>query len=73
VGVSSRAEVNGHGENKKKGSSVAFFRFFFSLFLESKLRPKNQKMNPQKQYLEVSNSIREEVRAIFRFTAKQKN
>jgi hypothetical protein len=51
-------------ENKKKGSSLAFFRIFF-LFLESKMRPKNQKMKPQKRYLEVSNSIREEVRAFF--------
>jgi hypothetical protein len=37
------------------------------------MRPKNQNMIPQKRHLEVSKSIREEVRAFSRFTAKRKN
>jgi hypothetical protein len=44
----------------------------FFLFLGSKMCQKNQKMKLQKRYLEVSSSIRDEVRAFFRFTAEWK-
>jgi hypothetical protein len=59
-------------KKQKKDRRSHFFRFFFFL-LESKMCPKNQKMNPKKQYLEVSNSIRDGDRAFFRFIAKRKN
>jgi hypothetical protein len=51
----------------KRSSKYVFI--FFGL----KMCPKSQKMKPQKRYLEVSNSIRDGVRAFFRFTAEQKN
>jgi hypothetical protein len=63
--------VDSHGANG--GSSLANFSLFFSTFLNFKMRPKNQNMKPQKRYLEVSRSTREEVRAFFRFTDKRKN
>jgi hypothetical protein len=53
------------GQNiKNGGSSLANFGFFL-IFFKFKMRPKNQNMKPQKRYLEVSRSIRKEVRAFF--------
>jgi hypothetical protein len=58
----------------KKKSKNRFDPFFleFFFFFDSKMCPKTQKMNLQKRYLEVSNSIRDGVRAFFRFTPERK-
>jgi hypothetical protein len=53
---------------KKEWSS----KYLFFIFFDSKMCPKSQKMKHQKRYLEGSNSIREGVRAFFRFTAERK-
>jgi hypothetical protein len=45
----------------------------FCDFLSFKMRPKNQNMELQKRYLEVSRANREEVRAFLRFTEEIKN
>jgi hypothetical protein len=64
------AQISSCADSEKKG----FFQMvFFSVFIYSKMCPKSQKMKPQKRYLEVSNSIRDGVRAFFRFTAERKN
>jgi hypothetical protein len=55
----------------KKNISNSFPIFFF-FFYDPKLCPKNRKNKFRKPYLEVSNSIRDGVRAFFRFSPGRK-